>query len=410
MAARVEFTWLLLSADVLYSHSGAEWHKKGRPRLFKIMSATSTSGQQPPTTFNPMGNSSCHFSSLKLCVAVLAIAVFAGCKRDDVQVYEVPKEKEMPAMQPSAAATGPAQIKWQTPAGWTELPAGQMRVASFSVKNKDNQEAQTSIIPLPNLAGKDLENVNRWRGQIGLEPINASILATQVLTVTIAGMDGHLYDMAGTPPDQNQVTRILGAILNREGMTWFIKMTGPDALVASQKSTFIDFLKTLSFAAAPQTNATAAPPRAEQTTSAPATVSSAASPSWKTPESWKQLNPGPMQVAKFQSPVENGASAEITVAVFPGDVGGTLANVNRWRGQIGLPAVQEADLAKVTESLDLGGNKAILVDMISEQTKTRMIAAIVPKAGQTWFYKLLGQDAIAGREKDAFLKFVQSAQ
>lgn len=351
-----------------------------------------------------------HSNSLNLVVAVLAMAVFVGCKRDEVQVYDVPKEKEMPAMQASPAATGPAQIKWQTPVGWTELPAGQMRVASFSVKNKDNQEAQTSIIPLPNLAGKDLENVNRWRGQIGLEPINASILATQKLTVTIAGMDGQLYDMAGTPPDQNQATRILGAILNREGMTWFIKMTGPDALVASQKSTFIDFLKNLSFASAPQTNATPTPRPTEQTMSAPATESSAAKPTWKTPESWKQLSPGPMQVAKFQSAVENGASAEITVAVFPGDVGGTLANVNRWRGQIGMPAVQEADLGKVTEPLDLGGNKAILLDMISEQTKTRMIAVIVPKAGQTWFYKLLGQDSTAGREKDAFLKFVQSAQ
>ena len=392
----------------------ARRHEKAGPGLFfYTMSATITSGEKPPYKShksNPMERSPWHSAFANVCVAVLAITVLAGCKRDEVQVYSVPKEKEAPSMQASPAATGPAQIKWQTPAGWTELPAGQMRVALFSVKNKENQEAQTTIIPLPNLAGKDLENVNRWRGQVGLEPINASILTTQVQTVAIAGMDGQLYDMAGTPPDQNQAIRILGAILNREGMTWFVKMTGPDSLVASQKSIFIDFLKTLSFTATTPADTGAAPLRVQNTAPATPAVPAPALPAWKTPEPWKQINPGPMQVAKFQTASEIGASAEVTVAVFPGDVGGTLANVNRWRGQIGLPPIEQNDLDKVTAPFDLGGNKAILVDMLSEQSKVRMVAAIVPKAGQTWFYKLAGQDPMVGREKDAFLKFVQSAQ
>jgi len=380
------------------------------------MNATTTGGKKPLCIINGMRRYSVLFTVAHVGIAVLGLAILAGCGRDAVQVYDVPKEKETPAMQASPSAAGSEQIKWQTPAGWTELPAGQMRAASFSVKTKDNQEAQTTIIPLPNLAGKDLENVNRWRGQVGLEPINASVLATQVLTVKIAGMDGQLYDLAGTPPDQNQVIRILGAILDREGMTWFVKMTGPDTLVASQKSVFIDFLKTLSFSAAAPANTSpapapaAAPLRVENAAAAPAPEAPQDLPAWKTPEPWKQIKAGPMQVAKFQTGAENGASAEISVAVFPGDVGGTLANVNRWRGQIGLPPVEQNDLAKVTAPLDLGGNKAILVNMVSEQSKTRMIAVIVPKAGQTWFYKLVGQDEIASREKDAFVKFVQSAQ
>jgi hypothetical protein len=32
--------------------------------------------------------------------------------------------------------------------------------------------------------------------------------------------------------------------------------------------------------------------------------------------------------------------AEVTVSAFPGDTGGLLANLNRWRGQIGLEPVQ----------------------------------------------------------------------
>jgi hypothetical protein len=34
---------------------------------------------------------------------------------------------------------------------------------------------------------------------------------------------------------QGDKTRILAGILRKEGVAWFFKMTGPDALVAGQK-------------------------------------------------------------------------------------------------------------------------------------------------------------------------------
>ena len=39
--------------------------------------------------------------------------------------------------------------------------------------------------------------------------------------------------------------RILAAILDENERSWFIKMTGEDAAVASQKSAFTDFLRGL---------------------------------------------------------------------------------------------------------------------------------------------------------------------
>ena len=41
----------------------------------------------------------------------------------------------------------------------------------------------------------------------------------------------------------------------------------------------------------------------------------------------------------------DGAKGELAVTHFPGDVGGDLANVNRWRQQIGLEPIDEAALA-----------------------------------------------------------------
>ncbi len=45
-----------------------------------------------------------------------------------------------------------------------------MRVASFEV-SENGKTADVSVIPLGGMAGGDLANVNRWRGQVGLPPL-----------------------------------------------------------------------------------------------------------------------------------------------------------------------------------------------------------------------------------------------
>ena len=41
-------------------------------------------------------------------------------------------------------------------------------------------------------------------------------------------------------------------------------------------------------------------------------------------------------------PAVEGAKADVTVSIFPNDTGGVVANVNRWRTQVGLPETDEA--------------------------------------------------------------------
>jgi len=114
------------------------------------------------------------------------------------------------------------------------------------------------------------------------------------------------------------------------------------------------------------------------------------------------------------STIQVNGKAEISVSVLSGDGGGLLANMNRWRGQVGLAPVAESELDKQVSSLDVIGGKAMLVDMNGQNPETgqkvRLISAIVPREGLTWFYKLMGDEAAAGREKAAFIKFVQSAR
>jgi hypothetical protein len=91
-----------------------------------------------------------------------------------------------------------------------------------------------------------------------------------------------------------------------------------------------------------------------------------------------------------------------------------LANVNRWRTQLGLGPVAEADLASQTQSLDLADGKASLTDIAGQDPKNgqkaRVLAVVIPRSGQTWFYKLMGNAQVVQQEKEAFMKFVQSVK
>jgi hypothetical protein len=182
-------------------------------------------------------------------------AVLGGCDRGQVQEYRVPRE-EPPMQQPAApsghsdASVAPAPaLEYQRPPGWQEAPLGQMRVASFEVSGKDGKGAEVSVVPLPDPAGTDLNNVNRWRSQVGLPPVPEAELAGLAQPVEIAGQPAKLYEQAGTSAGATGPSRILAAIIRRDGVAWFFKLAGDDGLVAEQRSAFIEFLRSVRFPA-----------------------------------------------------------------------------------------------------------------------------------------------------------------
>ncbi len=312
-----------------------------------------------------------------------------------------------------------------------------MRAASFRVAGKDGKQADVSVIPLPGLAGSDLDNVNRWRGQVGLAGVSEAELAKLAQAVEVAGQPASLYEQAGTNAGSGDKNRILAAITRRDGVAWFFKMTGDDGVVAGQKPVFIEFLKSVSFPAAtaqaqlppahppidggsmmPQTQLPPAHPPIDgggTTTQAGAAASSGQpKPTWAVPSGWKEVPGGQFLVAKFLLAAADNAQAAVNVSMSPGDGGGMLANLNRWRTQLSLQPVAETDLAKEVQPLELPGGKASLADVTGKDAKNgqpaRLLAVVLPRAGETWFYKLMGDAQLVQQEKDAFVKFVQSVK
>ena len=335
------------------------------------------------------------------------------------QTQPQPQSAALPPGHPDTSGATAPRLEYNRPADWQEAPPGEMRAASFRVAGKDGKQADVSVIPLPGLAGSDLDNVNRWRGQVGLLGVSEAELAQLAQPVEIAGETAKLYEQAGALPGSGDKTRILAAITRRDGVAWFFKMTGDDDLVVQQKPVFVQFLKSVSFpaATAPAQLPPSHPPidAGSMMAQAGAAASSGqAKPNWEVPSGWKEVPGGQFLVAKFTLPGGGGAPTAVNVSRSPGDGGGLLANVNRWRSQLGLAPVAEADLATQAQSLDLPGGKATLADITGQDARTgqkaRLLAAVVPRSGETWFYKLMGDAQVVQQQKDAFLKFVQGVK
>lgn len=133
---------------------------------------------------------------------------------------------------------------------------------------------------------------------------------------------------------------------------------------------------------------------------------------WTAPADWKPKPPGAMRKGSFAVTGENGATADLSITAFPGDVGGELANLNRWRGQIQLGPLQPADLAAATSRSERNGLTFIVVDFAntSAASPQRILGAIVPFNGATWFFKLMGPDALVAQHKPAFLAFLETVR
>lgn len=129
--------------------------------------------------------------------------------------------------------------------------------------------------------------------------------------------------------------------------------------------------------------------------------------SYTVPEGWEELAPSGIRKANLKISDANG-SGELTVLVFPGDVGGRLANINRWRGQIGLEAATPDELPAFTEGYPIAAHRGLYVRLEGETQS--ILGGLLPFHGYTWFFKLIGDnETVLSREAEmkAFLDSVQ---
>jgi hypothetical protein len=134
--------------------------------------------------------------------------------------------------------------------------------------------------------------------------------------------------------------------------------------------------------------------------------------SWTAPAHWQPNAAQPMRKASWTVAADAPGRVEVAVTAFPGDVGGATANLNRWRAQLGLPALADGEASSALTRLDCNGLNISLADLTGAgpANAPRIVAAIVPISGATWFFKLTGPDSAVAAAKPAFLEFLRTVK
>ena len=205
-----------------------------------------------------------------LCALVLCLSL-VGCGDGDVQqVTETrtvePAEAPASTAQSSAERFGaahgggmppiqghPKTYTWEAPEGWREAESTMMRKANFVVGSEG--EAECYLTVLSGDGGGIPLNVNRWRGQMGLEALTEEQIAalptipmvdTQAVFIEAGGTFGAMGDdVHVTSAEQKKDYVLQGAICLIEDQALFVKMTGPAATVNAEKDHFLAFCRSI---------------------------------------------------------------------------------------------------------------------------------------------------------------------
>jgi hypothetical protein len=133
---------------------------------------------------------------------------------------------------------------------------------------------------------------------------------------------------------------------------------------------------------------------------------------WTTPAGWTQVPPSAMRMGSFKIADAGGKQAEVSIVPLPGMAGGDFANVNRWRGQVGLPPASDDVLQNAAETVQAGGQPAQLFDMAGVNAANgetnRIVAAIQHRNDTAWFFKMNGDADLVEKQKPVFVDFLKT--
>jgi hypothetical protein len=256
--------------------------------------------------------------------------------------------------------------QWTLPKGWRERPAEGMRFATLEIETSGGT-LEASVTSLPRGEGVDessyaLSNINRWRGQLSLSPIDEAELDQQTTKVELDGSTALLVNFEGK--------------LKPGGMGQPPFAGGPMA--------------------GPLTGASGAP----EARSGPG---ESAEMTYQVPEGWEELGPGPMGRKAGFRVTDGDRLAEITISTAGG---GLLANVNRWRGQVMLEPIDEEQLQSGAQFIAVGESKGAYFRLVGPERT--ILGVVAPVAGDVWFIKLAGDNELAEHERERFEQFVKS--
>jgi hypothetical protein len=338
-------------------------------------------------------------------------------------IAEIDKhEKEINDFFTALTIVADGKANWKLPAGWKEEAGTGIRTATIVIPGDKRLEITVNTTPWPGTEEGMLLNVNRWRGQLQLPPITAKQLPDVTheakagdKPITIVDLRGQFKPGGMTPP-------FAGAFGPRATGAPGKAPTASDNLPAGHPP--IDSSAQSPGGLPPghpplDANGTQLPDPAAENSNPAANTSPPPDvlPKFDLPSGWKQVPTGPFRLADFT--VGEGAQApHLSVSQFPAGapmIADPMANINRWRGEIGLKPIEKDAVAAATQTIEVDGKPVTIAQMIpnpanpeESQAKEATLAAIVKSGDQVWFFKMRGSRDDTPKHQDEFKAFLKS--
>jgi hypothetical protein len=347
-------------------------------------------------------------------IALTALMTAAGCGGESTHVIDETRSLDRPRPEQivdatstqrfgAATSTSPhggmgapteapaAELAFDLPAGWKELPPTQFRNPNFAVTAREAIECYATV--LAGGGGGLAANLNRWRGQMGLAPLSEADVAA-LPRVNLLGADATYVEMDGTFGGRAGWT-LAGVALERAGAAVFVKMTGPSADVRAETDRFKALVASL--------RESAPAPAPVAAAHASAAVADPTDIRWTAPEGWTQGPAKQMRVVTLSPKDQPGV--ECYVSVLSGAAGGLEANVNRWRQQLSLAPLPADKIAALPE-VPVLGRSARMIEI--DGGKVGMLGLVCELEGRTVFVKMTGPMDVLRAERERFVAFCRS--
>jgi len=169
----------------------------------------------------------------------ITILLFSCNDVNQVSTYKIKKPEAFRRKNIPLKST--SQLNWTTPNNWIIKSKTEMRIASFDAPFNGNNFADVSIVMFPGDAGGIEQNINRWRKQINLDNSNLKNILNESSEYENTLGAFRIFKLLNNTIDKG----ILGAIINYNNQSIFIKIKSSSIGINELEYEFILFCKSL---------------------------------------------------------------------------------------------------------------------------------------------------------------------
>tara|TARA_B100002052_G_scaffold207190_1_gene189310 strand:- start:442 stop:1011 length:570 start_codon:yes stop_codon:yes gene_type:complete len=173
----------------------------------------------------------------------LVLILFSCNDEKSITVYKVKKTDSLISKQNN----NKSNLNWAAPNNWLEKKATDFRLASYDINAPNGEIVDLSITVFPRDAGGIESNVNRWRRQINLDPLDLNQLMNESSIQSSMLGEYYIFDLYNKNNNQAMIAAILPYYGNANSIieTIFIKMVGSINTLSDLKYEFELFCKSI---------------------------------------------------------------------------------------------------------------------------------------------------------------------